>query len=50
MEERNRPRPRVVCLCGSTRFGEAFREANLRDKAYPRHREKEAPVWKRDRG
>lgn len=23
-------RPRIVCLCGSTRFGEAFREANLR--------------------
>lgn len=22
--------PRVVCLCGSTRFSEAFREANLR--------------------
>jgi len=22
-------RPRIVCLCGSTRFGEAFREANL---------------------
>ena len=22
-------RPRVVCLCGSTRFGQAFREANL---------------------
>lgn len=21
------PRPRVVCLCGSTRFGDAFREA-----------------------
>jgi len=21
--------PRVVCLCGSNRFGEAFREANL---------------------
>jgi hypothetical protein len=24
-------RPTVVCLCGSTRFGEAFREANLRE-------------------
>ena len=24
-------RPRIVCLCGSTRFGEAFREANLRE-------------------
>lgn len=23
-------RPRIVCLCGSTRFGDAFREANLR--------------------
>lgn len=22
-------RPRIVCLCGSTRFGEAFRKANL---------------------
>lgn len=24
-------RPTVVCLCGSTRFSEAFREANLRE-------------------
>jgi hypothetical protein len=24
------PRPRIVCLCGSTRFFDAFREANLR--------------------
>lgn len=24
-------RPRIVCLCGSTRFHEAFREANLRE-------------------
>jgi hypothetical protein len=24
-------RPTVVCLCGSTRFAEAFREANLRE-------------------
>ena len=24
-------RPRIVCLCGSTRFSEAFREANLRE-------------------
>jgi len=24
------PRPRIVCLCGSTRFFNAFREANLR--------------------
>lgn len=24
-------RPRIVVLCGSTRFGEAFREANLRE-------------------
>ena len=23
--------PRVVCLCGSTRFGDAFRAANLRE-------------------
>ena len=23
--------PTVVCLCGSTRFGEAFRNANLRE-------------------
>jgi hypothetical protein len=27
-QERGR-KPTVVCLCGSTRFGEAFREANL---------------------
>lgn len=25
------PRPPVVVLCGSTRFGDAFREANLRE-------------------
>jgi len=25
------PRPVIVCLCGSTRFGDAFREANLRE-------------------
>jgi hypothetical protein len=24
------PRPRIVCLCGSTRFFDAFRSANLR--------------------
>lgn len=24
-------RPTIVCLCGSTRFSEAFREANLRE-------------------
>jgi len=24
------PRPRIVCLCGSTRFFDAFRAANLR--------------------
>jgi hypothetical protein len=24
-------RPRIVCLCGSTRFSAAFREANLRE-------------------
>jgi len=23
--------PLIVCLCGSTRFGDAFREANLRE-------------------
>jgi hypothetical protein len=23
--------PTIVCLCGSTRFGEAFRDANLRE-------------------
>ena len=23
------PRPTIVCLCGSTRFGDAFRDANL---------------------
>ncbi|WP_020472464.1 hypothetical protein [Zavarzinella formosa] len=26
-----RERPKVVCLCGSTRFTDAFREANLRE-------------------
>ena len=25
------PKPTVVCLCGSTRFGKAFRDANLRE-------------------
>lgn len=25
------PHPRIVCLCGSTRFAEAFHEANLRE-------------------
>lgn len=25
------PRPTIVCLCGSTRFADAFREANLRE-------------------
>ena len=24
-------RPTIVCLCGSTRFGDAFQEANLRE-------------------
>jgi hypothetical protein len=28
-EQERVSRPRIVCLCGSTRFGEAFREANL---------------------
>ncbi len=27
----NGERPTIVCLCGSTRFGEAFREANLQE-------------------
>ncbi len=27
----NNTRPTIVCLCGSTRFGEAFHEANLRE-------------------
>jgi hypothetical protein len=26
----NGPRPLIVCLCGSTRFSDAFRAANLR--------------------
>ena len=26
----NGPRPKIVCLCGSTRFYEEFRRANLR--------------------
>lgn len=26
-----KPRPRIVCLCGSTRFMEAFRSANLQE-------------------
>jgi hypothetical protein len=30
MEMAGAPFPRIVCLCGSTRFGAAFREANLR--------------------
>lgn len=25
------PRPTIVCLCGSTRFSEAFRQANLNE-------------------
>jgi hypothetical protein len=31
MREEINPRPVIVCLCGSTRFGAAFREANLRE-------------------
>jgi|SRR4029077_420838 len=33
LEEREakKARPTIVCLCGSTRFSEAFREANLRE-------------------
>lgn len=27
----NEPFPTIVCLCGSTRFSEAFREANLQE-------------------
>lgn len=30
-DEREQARPTVVCLCGSTRFAEAFRVANLRE-------------------
>lgn len=30
MEMAGAPFPRIVCLCGSTRFYDAFREANLR--------------------
>ena len=29
--ERSPDRPKIVCLCGSTRFSDAFREANLRE-------------------
>lgn len=25
------PRPKIICLCGSTRFIDAFRDANLRE-------------------
>lgn len=31
MAEPSAPRPRIVCLCGSTRFMGAFQEANLRE-------------------
>lgn len=31
MHEQPQQRPRIVCLCGSTRFGRAFRYANLRE-------------------
>lgn len=32
MPQGNGPeRPTIVCLCGSTRFGEAFRKANLEE-------------------
>jgi hypothetical protein len=31
MDEIQRKRPTIVCLCGSTRFGEAFRRANLQE-------------------
>jgi len=30
-EEMMKTRPAIICLCGSTRFSEAFREANLRE-------------------
>lgn len=26
-----KPKPKIVCLCGSTRFGMAFRQANLEE-------------------
>ena len=29
--EKLEDRPKIVCLCGSTRFSEAFHEANLRE-------------------
>ena len=31
LEERWRAKPIIICLCGSTRFGDAFRAANLRE-------------------
>ena len=31
MTKQTDERPTIVCLCGSTRFSEAFREANLRE-------------------
>ena len=30
-QKATRPVPRIVCLCGSTRYSKAFREANLRE-------------------
>lgn len=30
-ERHANPRPTIVCLCGSTRFSEAYQEANLRE-------------------
>jgi len=30
-ENNSTERPRIVCLCGSTRFGDVFREANLQE-------------------
>ena len=29
--EQNPHKPKIVCLCGSTRFGDAFRTANLNE-------------------
>lgn len=31
-----RTRPTIVCLCGSTRFSEAFQQANLRETLHGR--------------
>ncbi|GHO91528.1 hypothetical protein KSF_015760 [Reticulibacter mediterranei] len=31
LRKANTPAPTIVCLCGSTRFSQAFQEANLRE-------------------